>query len=109
MGIMRKKTVHSVEIFRKIIGFRKFLNKSTQSELQKLTDENPNYFYIVLPYAYALGIGNKLIKKFDKIDLQSPDWFSGNLEYKTPKINRDIKITFEQIYVAMITNSQKNY
>ena len=109
LGIMRKKTVHNTELFKKIMGFKKFLNKANISELQKLTDENPEYFYIILPYAYALGISNKLIKKFDTIDLQTPEWFSGNLEYKTPKINRDIKITYEQIYVAMITNLQRNY
>ena len=104
LGIMRKKTVYNTELFRKIIGFKKFLNKATVLELQELTNENPDYFYIVLPYAYALGIGNKLIKKFDNINLGIPEWFSGSIDYKTPKINRDLKITFEQIYVAMITH-----
>ena len=109
MGIMKKKTVYNTELFRKIKGFKKFINKANTSQLQKLTNENPEYFYIVLPYAYALGIGNKLIKKFDTIDLQTPEWFSGNLEYETPKINRDLNITVEQIYVAMITRPQRNY
>ena len=51
MGIMRKKTEYNTELYRKIIGFKKFLKKATVSELQKLTNENPEYFYIVLPYA----------------------------------------------------------
>jgi len=108
MGIMRKKTGYNTEIFAKIIGFKKFLKKASKEDLQKLTNENPEYFYNVLPYAYALGMGNKLIKKFDDIYLQSPKWFRGDLEYKVSKVNKDIKITFEQIYVAMITH-QQNY
>lgn len=101
MGIMKKKNIYNAELFRKIVGFRRFVKKADKTQLQELTNENPDYFYMVLPYAYALGVGNKLVKKFDAIDLQPPKWFSDNLEFKPLKINRNIKFIFEQIYVAM--------
>ena len=52
------------ELLNKIKGFKKFLIAVEKDKLEALVDENPYYFYDILPYAYVLGITNKYIKKF---------------------------------------------
>ena len=53
-------------------------------KIADLLDENPNYFYDILPYAYVLNVSKKWIDKFDKknvpnIDLSELDYYENNL------------------------------
>jgi uncharacterized membrane protein len=40
-------------------------------------NDNPEYFYNILPYAYVLGVSDKWIKNFEGITLKQPDWYYG--------------------------------
>ena len=37
------------------------------------------HFYEILPYCYILGITEKLKKKFDRIIMDGPGWYLGEL------------------------------
>lgn len=74
--IINKRNKMSNEIYRKIIGFKNFLETAEKENLEELVNENPTYFYNILPYTYVLDLSDKWIKKFEIINLQAPEWYN---------------------------------
>lgn len=58
-----------------IAGFREFLIKAEKSQLEALVEEDPEYFYRILPYTYIFGISKKWIRKFESINMKAPDYY----------------------------------
>lgn len=75
--IMRKRTKQGSEWYGKLLGFRNFIEKAEKDRIEKLVEENPSYFYNILPYAYVLGVTDIWAKKFEEIGMQPPQWYSG--------------------------------
>lgn len=75
---IKKRTEYGNELLNKIKGFKKFLIAVEKDKLEALVDENPYYFYDILPYAYVLGITNKYIKKFEGIALKNENFYSND-------------------------------
>jgi len=44
--------------------------------MEKIIKGDPNYFYDMLPYAYALKVSDKWLEKFDILTLKEPEWRS---------------------------------
>jgi uncharacterized membrane protein len=40
-----------------------------------MVEQNPAYFYDILPYAYVLGISDTWIKQFEHIQMEQPNWY----------------------------------
>ena len=59
----------------KLTGFKDFIKAAELDRLKLLVDENPNYFYNVLPFAMVLGVTDKWGKNFDSIMKEPPDWY----------------------------------
>lgn len=51
----------------RILGLRRFLKKAPKEELQRLLEQNPDYFHELMPYALALGVDRQFAKQFDGI------------------------------------------
>lgn len=77
-SIMKKRTDYGNEMLGKIKGFKRFLENAEKEKLEALVEENPKYFYNILPYTYALGVSEKWMKQFEDMALEAPDWYSGN-------------------------------
>lgn len=82
--IMERKTAYGEMIIAKIMGFRNYLDLAEKNQLEILVEENANYFYDILPYAYVLNVSKKWIDKFDEknvpnIDLSALDYYENNL------------------------------
>lgn len=75
--IMPKRTPYGTEMLGKIRGFKRFLEIAEKPQLEALVNENPEYFYDILPYTYALGVSNIWIKQFKTIAVQAPNWYNG--------------------------------
>jgi uncharacterized membrane protein len=43
-----------------------------------MVSENPQYFYDILPYAYALGVSKVWMEKFESIATEPPTWYGGH-------------------------------
>ena len=52
-----------------------FLINAEQDRINTLIDENPDYFFNVLSYAYVLGVTDKWAKQFENIMMKKPDWY----------------------------------
>lgn len=85
MLFMAKRTKYGTEMLGKILGFKNFLEAAEVERLQTLVDENPEYFYNILPYTYVLGLSDKVSKKFEKITMRPPVWYRGY--YNDPFFN----------------------
>ena len=57
----------------RINGFRDFLDTVEKPKLEELVEENPKYFYNILPYTYVLNISKKWIDKFKDIKIPQID------------------------------------
>lgn len=75
---MLQRTEKGNELMGKLMGFREFLETAEKEKLEALVEENPTYFYDILPYTYALGVSDKWMKKFETIAMEPPTWYSGN-------------------------------
>ena len=58
--------------------------KELLNEIEALVLDDPDYFYNILPYTYALGISEKWINNFEKnnvsnIDINALDYYESNL------------------------------
>ncbi len=56
-------------------SLRKFLVSTPGSELQRMVQMNPNYFYEVMPYALAMGVEKPFAKRFGKWVLPDQSFF----------------------------------
>lgn len=72
--LMPKRTKFGMEMLGKIRGFKNFLEVARKEELETLVEENPEYFYDILPYTYALGVSDKWIEKFETIAIKPATW-----------------------------------
>ncbi len=69
----------NLAFYGRIDAFKTFLVDAELDKLETLVEEDPDYFYDVLPYCYILRITEKLKPKFDAIALDGPSWYLGNL------------------------------
>lgn len=75
---IRQRSDKGHELKQKINGFKLFLETAEKEKLELLVEENPRYFYNILPYAYVLGVSDKWIKKFESIAMEKPRWYYGD-------------------------------
>lgn len=81
--IMNKKTEYGEKMIAKVNGFRNFLMNAEKSELEALVEQNPTYFYNILPYTYVLNISKKWIEKFEDIPMPETEMGTCNFNMET--------------------------
>ena len=84
---LRRRTDFGTELIGRCVGFRNFLETAEKERLEMLLEENPNYYYDILPYAQVLGVSSIWEKKFEGMLSQPPAWFYGpdvtHMTYRT--------------------------
>ncbi len=75
LSVARKREF--TQLMGKILGFREFIRTAELDKINELVENDPEYFYHILPYAYVLGLTNKWIKKFENIPVVTPNWYRG--------------------------------
>jgi uncharacterized membrane protein YgcG len=75
---IRKRTPQGDIWFGKILGLKNFINVAEKDRILTLVNENPSYFYSILPFAYVLGVTDKWIKNFEGIAIEPPTWYYGH-------------------------------
>ncbi|MDE6557905.1 MAG: DUF2207 domain-containing protein, partial [Clostridia bacterium] len=64
----------------KILGFKDFLLYAELDKLNERVQDNPDYYYDILPYCYVFGITKKMEKRFSALNIPArlPDYFEGH-------------------------------
>lgn len=100
---IRKRTDEAVDILGKINGFKNFLETAEKDKLEALVDDDPAYFYNILPYAYVLGVSDKWMKKFESIAVEPPQWYYGYYPYNYVVFSHFMRDTMNSASNAMIS------
>ncbi len=100
---IRKRTDEAVDILGKINGFKNFLETAEKDKLEALVDNDPAYFYNILPYAYVLGVSDKWMKKFESIAVEPPQWYYGYYPYNYIVFSHFMRDTMNSASNAMIS------
>lgn len=74
-GRMVRDTQYRLGKMSLLLGFREFIDKSELPMLKAQVDENPTYFYDILPYAMVFGLTKKWQRQFRDIETPVPDWY----------------------------------
>jgi uncharacterized membrane protein YgcG len=82
-SIMPKRTPYGDQVLNLILGFRTFLQTAEKDRLERLVDDNPEYFYDTLAFALVLGVSDKWAKKFEDITIEPPNWYVSSAMYRT--------------------------
>lgn len=92
----------------KMIGFKRFLETSSESQLQQLIATDPSYFYDTLAFAYVFGISKQWAKKFKNIEFQIPEWYRGNIEsiFNVTQFCESLTTTMFSIQLCMTSRPQ---
>ena len=70
-------TAYKLEMSGRLLGLRTFIEKAELDRLERLVEENPSYFYRVLPFAYVFGLTDTWAKKFETLAVPEPEWWYG--------------------------------
>ena len=63
------------ELYGKVLGFRDFIRTAEYDRLKMLSDENPDYFFNIMPYACVFGMSTKWAEKFADFRIPQPTWY----------------------------------
>lgn len=74
-GRCKKRTEEYSRLLGRIRGFKTFLLTAEKEKLEALIDENPDYFYNILPYTIVLGVSDKWADKFKDLVKAPPTWY----------------------------------
>lgn len=86
---MAKRTPFGVTKLGKILGLKQFIEVAEKENLERYVEDDPSFFYKVLPYAYVLGVSDIWSKKFEGLAavpmnggsvVYSPQYYAYNLD-----------------------------
>ncbi|MBR2700950.1 MAG: DUF2207 domain-containing protein [Erysipelotrichaceae bacterium] len=80
---MKKRTAYCNDLLGQVLGLRNFIIVAEEDRLKALVEENPYYFYDILPFAYALGLTNVWNEHFRNLTIQPCDWYV-TYDYRSP-------------------------
>ena len=98
-------SAYKQEMMGKLMGLRQFIKTAELPQLEMLVDENPSYYYGILPYAMAFGMMDYWAKRFEGMIIEEPDWYQSNdhtmftLIYLNHQMNHYIQKPIQDIKV----------
>ena len=75
--IIDKRTPYGLDLLGRIRGFRNYLTTAERPHLVALVNQDPQYFYKILPYTYSLDITKIWVEHFESIAMEPPHWYHG--------------------------------
>ncbi len=75
IGRFNVDTDYRVQMAGRLLGFKEFIKTAEKSRLEALQNDDPQYFYKILPYAMVFGLTNKWTKLFKDIEVKQPEWY----------------------------------
>lgn len=105
LHFMPKRTEYGTKILGYIQGFKEFLETAEKDRLEALVEEDPQYFYDILPYAYVLGVSDKWMDKFEDIALEPPNWYhSTHSTFHMASFHQGMKQTMKVASASMTSS-----
>lgn len=81
-----RRTENGVRTYSDLTGLRRYMKKVTRAELLRILRSNPDYYYELIPFAYAMGIDRKFSKQFESLRIPACSWLvTGMAPARTPE------------------------
>ena len=104
MGMLVRTEAH-MEMLGKILGFKEFVLVTKKDRLESILEQNPQFFYDVLPFAQVMDVSGVWEEKFRDITMEAPRWYNGHAStYNYYHIRRSMRV----IQRAMTSQPSKN-
>jgi len=94
---MPRKTERGVEMYKRVLGFKEFIERVEEDRLKRMMEEDPNKLERIIPYAIVLGIENIWIEKISKVLNYIPDW----IQTSTRDVGKSISITTSSLSTSL--------
>ena len=101
ISVMDKRTPLGTHYYGRILGLKRFIESAEKEKLELLVEEDPSYFYKILPYAYVLNVSDVWSKRFESIAIQAPDWYVSSQRFNTLIFMRSMNHTLASLRSAM--------
>lgn len=75
IGRLVVPTAYKLENLGKILGLKQFIKTAEIEKLNMLIDEDPEYFFNILPYAMVFGLSDHWSKQFKRLKIKPPSWY----------------------------------
>lgn len=83
-AFMKRRTEKCIEWMGRLLGLREFIATAELDRLKAMADENPEWFYSVLPYTYVFGLSDVFAKRLETLAIPAPQWYvSSSPDYST--------------------------
>lgn len=89
-----------------LLGFRDFIEKSELPMLKAQVDENPAYFYDILPFAMVFGLTKKWNEQFAALNIAPPTWYEA--QGMTPDFNPALNFNAAHFAQHLTTDFSKS-
>lgn len=100
VSVMHRPNERRLALKGRIWGFRDFLEKTEINRIKVLFNEDPKYFFKILPYAFLFGLADKWIPLMAEFVTEKPDWIVGehipSQFFFTPAIMSGLENSFAQ-------------
>lgn len=70
-----RRSAFGNELVAQALSYRRFLRRVTQKQLLARLAQDSQYFYKILPYAEAMGLGGALARTLAETELEPCDWY----------------------------------
>ncbi len=100
-----QRSEENLPIYGRVLGFRNFIKSAELDRLTMLCNENPNYYFDILGYAYAFGLSGVWIKRFEQLQIPVPEpmWYVGAYPYNMHTFNRSFNKMMNHETMALAT------
>ncbi len=104
-GLIGRKTEHYTALMNEITGFKQFLETAEKDRLEAMLEENPQYYYDILPYANVLGVSDKWEDKFKDLEnVPPPTYYYGGPDiFDLMLFNAMFRNSFTTFTTAMVS------
>lgn len=99
--IILKRTPFGLEILGKIKGFKRFLETAEKDQLEAMVEKEPEYFYNILPYTYALDVSDKWVEQFENIAVEPPSWYYSSTAFSVHSFGTFMNSTMTSVNTSM--------
>jgi hypothetical protein len=84
-----RRTRAGSDLLARLLGLRRFLTGAEEKQLRRMLRQDPQYFYTLLPFAEALGVGKRFARRFGNAQLEPCDWYQTRKPLRTAAGFRD--------------------
>ncbi len=70
-----RRTDYYTHMLGEVVGFRDFLTLAEKDKLEMMLEDNPQYYYDILPYANVLGVSDIWEDKFKDLTVEPPAYY----------------------------------